>query len=509
MMKSYNFIKSIKRSINYSLYLVTDDKFLKDKENVCQHFIDKIVEGVLGGVSLVQLRLKKSDDIYFYNMAVKVKNKLNQHNIPLIINNRLDICLSVDADGVHLGKTDIPLNIARNVLGEKKIIGATINFSDEKDIEMAINNNIDYIAHEHSLYDSETKKTTSSYAVGLIEQINLLQCKIKCLKEKRKISPYSKIPPILLIGGINTMNIKETMINFYDICSGIAIASGIIGEYSNPFLNALKLRFIIDKYKNNYNIAFINMYSNLLNYLFYKITNNEVCIKNILKEKNEQENKNFMNEVVTNANIKKNVLNFFINNCKHKILQLNQSIINNSKIKVYLYESKFLYSNNQSSSIVNNSHYDECVIKWIEKNKNESIKNKIFILIGEEILHLFKKYFQPEFFKLNFFFLIEKNSQISYDSFKHFEYDIENVSIKYAENFINIILKNNFFNDDKVLILGLFLSYFLITQEKIAPQFLSKIITESNSIDDDTLLKCIGAIDISLKLLGNKQIIKI
>ncbi|CRH00994.1 thiamin-phosphate pyrophosphorylase, putative [Plasmodium relictum] len=510
MRKSYNLFKSVKRRIDYSLCLVTDDKFLKDKENACQHFIDKVIEGVLGGVSLVQLRLKKSDDIYFYNMAVKVKNKLLQHNIPLIINNRLDICLSIDADGVHLGKTDMPLNIARNILGEKKIIGATINFSDEKDIEMALNNNVDYIAHENTLYDSKTKKTITSYTQGLKEQICTLQYKIKYLQEKRKISPYVGIPPILLIGGINTMNIKETMTNFYDKCSGVAIASGIIGENCNPMINSLKLKFVIDKYKINYNVAFINMYSNFLKYLFYKITNNEkVSLKNILEEK-EQKNKSYIDEVVTNSNIKKNILNFFINKCQLRILQLNQSLKNNDKIKVYLYHSKFLYSDDKSSFNVNNLQCGGgCVSKWIEKNKNENIQNKIFIFIDEEILQLFKKNFQPNFFKLNFFFLIKKNSHVGYNSFKHFEYDMKDASIKYTDNFINIILKNNFSNDDKVIYLALLLSYFLIIQEKLVPQFLSKIITESNNTDDDKLLKYIGAIDTSIKFLGNNHVIKI
>ncbi|SOV12554.1 thiamin-phosphate pyrophosphorylase, putative [Plasmodium sp. gorilla clade G2] len=530
--------KSFKRCVDYSLYLVTDDKFLKDKENVCGTFINKIIQGVLGGVGLIQLRLKKSDDIYFYNTAVKLKNLLIPFNIPLIINNRLDICLSVNADGVHLGKSDIPLYHARNILGENKIIGATINFSDEKDIEMCINNRIDYIAHDHTLYESTTKKTIVSNEQGLKEQIRILENKIKYLYDKGKliknhnntdVNYKNMIPPIILIGGINTNNIKNTMISFSNTCEGLAVVSCILDENSPSFINTLKLKYVIDKYKKSHSVAFINMYSSCLNYLYYQnIELKEQLNLPVIFQSTKQKMNAFL---VTNMILDKNKLYFipFKNNDHFDIITLNEFFKNSEKANVFLFHSSydlFLNNNNKidSSSIngilnkAKNSDdkyeniKDEIIKRINQLNdiiKKEHIGHNIFILIGEEICNLFNKNVYPQIFNSNYFFIIKKHSSIqSRTSEQWLYYDTKNACIQYNHNVINIFLKNeHFFSEENIKKFGLLMSYFLIVQDKnITPQFLQQIETQGETnFYEQTLWKFIATVDISLKLIENSM----
>ncbi|CAC9696219.1 thiamin-phosphate pyrophosphorylase, putative [Plasmodium sp. DRC-Itaito] len=529
--------KSLKKCVDYSLYLVTDDKFLKDKENVCGTFVNKIIQGILGGVGLIQLRLKKSDDIYFYNTAVKMKNLLIPFNVPLIINNRLDICLSVNADGVHLGKSDLPLYHARNLLGENKIIGATINFSDEKDIEMCINNRIDYIAHDHTLYESTTKKTIVSNEQGLKEQIKILENKIKYLYDKGKIIKShnntdvnfkNMIPPIILIGGINTNNIQNTMISFSNTCEGLAVVSCILDENSPSFVNTLKLKYIIDKYKKSDYVAFINMYSSCLNYLYYQHIEikEELNLPVIFQSKKE----NMNTFLVTNMILNKNKSYFipFKNNDYFDIISLNEFFKNNEKANVFLFHSSydlFLNNNNKIHNSINdilnkgeNGDYiyeniKEEIIKRIiqlKDIKKEHMGHNIFILIGEEIWDLFNKNVYPQFFNSNFFFIIKKHSSIqSTMSEQWLYYDTENACIQYNHNIINIFLKNAFFfSEENIKKFSLLMSYFLIVQDKnITPQFLQKIGTQRGTNFYEQTWKFIATVDISLKLVERSMCI--
>ncbi|SBS85437.1 thiamin-phosphate pyrophosphorylase, putative [Plasmodium ovale curtisi] len=531
MIKGRGLTTLSRKTVDYSLYLVTDDKFLKDKENVCQTFMSKVREGILGGVKLVQLRLKQADDLYFYNTAVQMKKELQRYNVPLIINNRLDICLSVDADGVHVGKTDLPINIVRKILGEKKMIGATINFSDEKDVEMAINNNVDYIAHEHTLYKSSTKETIASYDQGIKKQIQILRNKIKRLQEKGKISKSLDIslPPIILIGGINTRNIEETMATFYDSCAGVAVVSNIIGEHYDSFLNALKLKFVVNKYKKNENMAFANLWANYLRYFFYK------TMENADREKNRTDfsvaewsntdgvktsNREFVTTVpqgklVTNVNFQKCVYNFVAKKINFEAIPLGKTTQRYAEVgeTIFLFHSKCVnggkghYPRDSSGSNGKGNAYNDSVSEWVEKNKKEKMENNIFIFIGEELHELFKKKFSSTFFSLNYFFIITRRSQMHTGLFKQFDWDdMDTTSIEYSHNFIYIVLKNGYFNDDyKVTNLGVLLSYLLIAQGKTLPHFFSRIVGEGAlARAGEKWLKFLGAVATALEISVNE-----
>ena len=110
----------MKPTFDLTLYLVTDSGL-----NTAASLPDAVEQAIKGGVTLVQLREKTADSRDFYEKALQVKAVTDRYSVPLIINDRLDIAQAVNAAGVHLGAEDIPVDVARKILGDDKIIGAT------------------------------------------------------------------------------------------------------------------------------------------------------------------------------------------------------------------------------------------------------------------------------------------------------------------------------------------------------------------------------------------------
>lgn len=109
-----------KKDVDYTLYICTDSGLMS------VHTVEESVEAaVKGGATVVQLREKNASSRKLYEQALRVKAVTERYGVPLIINDRIDIALAVDADGVHLGQSDMPCDIARRILGEDKIIGIT------------------------------------------------------------------------------------------------------------------------------------------------------------------------------------------------------------------------------------------------------------------------------------------------------------------------------------------------------------------------------------------------
>lgn len=207
----------MKSNIDYSFYLVTDRKILKDRDLALA-----VTEALEGGVSLVQLREKSIDTRKFYNIAKDIKAITDSKNIPLIINDRLDIALAIDAGGIHLGQDDMPLIKAREILGDEKIIGISVATLEEAII--AEKNGADYLG-VGAMFQTNSKLDTRSVTLDTLKKI----------KESVKI-------PVVAIGGINETNVKllkETNID------GVAIISAILGKTdiinaSKEFLKILK-----------------------------------------------------------------------------------------------------------------------------------------------------------------------------------------------------------------------------------------------------------------------------
>lgn len=190
------------KDVNYKMYLLSDRGILKDRD-----LLVSLEEAILGGVSVIQFREKDSSSLEFYEMAMRVKKLTQKYDIPLIINDRLDIALAVDADGVHLGQSDLPARVARELLGQDKIIG--VSTANIEEAEQAVKDGADYIG-VGALFPTRTKSNTR--CVTLEELANI----------KNKIAI-----PVVAIGGINRENIhllKKTNID------GCAVVSAILGE---------------------------------------------------------------------------------------------------------------------------------------------------------------------------------------------------------------------------------------------------------------------------------------
>ena len=189
--------------IDYSLYLVTDRSFLKDKP-----LHQAVEDAILGGVTLVQLREKDASTREFYEIAKEVKKVTDHYKVPFLINDRLDIAQAVNADGVHLGQSDMPINTARKILGKDKIIGISAGNVDEA-LE-AEKNGANYIGIG-TIFFTGTKKDIDT-PIGI--------------ESLRKI--YSSINiPAVAIGGVNESNFREVLSTGVD---GISVISAILGK---------------------------------------------------------------------------------------------------------------------------------------------------------------------------------------------------------------------------------------------------------------------------------------
>lgn len=138
----------------YRLYLVTDDQ--QDIETLC-HVVAQAVEG---GVTMVQVREKHGDVRAFIERAYAVKAVLKGTGVPLIINDRVDVALAVDADGVHLGQSDMPAKVARQLIGPDKILGLSIE--TKKQLAEVEQLPIDYIGLS-AIFTTPTKTNTKTH----------------------------------------------------------------------------------------------------------------------------------------------------------------------------------------------------------------------------------------------------------------------------------------------------------------------------------------------------------
>ncbi|MCQ2148500.1 MAG: thiamine phosphate synthase, partial [Bacteroidales bacterium] len=183
------------------LYLVTDRDLAGDKD-----ILDIVKEAVKGGVTIVQLREKDADTKVFVDLAIRMKEALKPYNVPLIINDRIDVALASDADGVHIGQSDMPYHIARKLLGPDKIIGLSC-----ENMEQVIEANeldVDYIAIS-PVYSTPTKTDTSA-PFGL-----------DGLEKAMKLTRH----PSCAIGGMNQRTIADVMKRGTD---GVAVVSAIV-----------------------------------------------------------------------------------------------------------------------------------------------------------------------------------------------------------------------------------------------------------------------------------------
>jgi thiamine-phosphate pyrophosphorylase len=195
-----------KKKVDYSLYLVTDRALSLGRSN-----LEVIQAAVRGGVTLVQLREKEATTKEFYQEGLKIRAYLKARDIPLIINDRIDMALALDAEGVHLGQEDMPIDAARKILGPQKIIGASVFTPEEAKIAEALG--ADYLGLS-PIFVTETKPE-------LIQHLGIKG--IPLLKEAVKI-------PVVGIGSMSESNAYEAVKAGLD---GVAVVSAICSR-ENP-----------------------------------------------------------------------------------------------------------------------------------------------------------------------------------------------------------------------------------------------------------------------------------
>lgn len=185
--------------IDYSLMLVTDH--CSDVDAFCT-----IVEKALqAGVTVLQLREKTAATRDFYQLALRIKPIARQYNVPLLINDRLDIALAVDADGVHVGQEDLPVAVVRRLIGPDKILGATA--ATVAAAQTAEREGADYIG-SGAMFPTLTKPGKQVLSLNMLAQI----------KQAVQV-------PVVAIGGITADNLLTLKITGVD---GLAVVSAII-----------------------------------------------------------------------------------------------------------------------------------------------------------------------------------------------------------------------------------------------------------------------------------------
>ena len=193
---------------DYRLYLVTDRNCLQ------QQTLEQAVEqAILGGVTLVQLREKAIASKEFYERALRIKAICHHYNVPLLINDRVDIALAVEADGVHIGQSDLPCRVVRQILGKDKIIGVSARTAQQAIQAQA--DGADYLG-VGAMFATSTKQDAQTVSIASLTQIR-----------------QSVTLPIVAIGGINhtTLPALQQALQAADTSiDGVAVVSAILGQ---------------------------------------------------------------------------------------------------------------------------------------------------------------------------------------------------------------------------------------------------------------------------------------
>ncbi|MBM7645958.1 thiamine-phosphate pyrophosphorylase [Scopulibacillus daqui] len=188
---------------DYSVYLVTENY----DSHCSDQYMTKIKQALEGGISLLQLRAKHASSKVFYELAEELKSMAHACNVPLIINDRVDIALAVDADGIHVGQDDLPAGKVRKIIGPDKILG--VSCSTVEEAIKAEQDGADYLGCG-SVFPTKTKSDATMIELD----------ELKRIKENVSI-------PVVAIGGITEENVNELLKRNVD---GIAVVSAILSQ---------------------------------------------------------------------------------------------------------------------------------------------------------------------------------------------------------------------------------------------------------------------------------------
>ena len=151
------------KELNTKLYFITDSTNYTEEE-----FLYRVEEALKGGVTLLQLREKEKTTREYIDLAKKVHVITKKYNVPLIIDDRVDVALAVGAEGVHVGQSDMPVNMARKLMGDEKIVGATAKTVIQA--KEAYKQGADYLG-VGAIYPTTTKVKTVLTSVDTLKDI--------------------------------------------------------------------------------------------------------------------------------------------------------------------------------------------------------------------------------------------------------------------------------------------------------------------------------------------------
>ncbi len=180
----------------------------------CDRLLPIVEAALQGGIALVQYRDKHTDDYLRLNLAQQLKDLCHRYGALFLVNDRIDLALAVDADGVHLGQTDLPIVVARQLLGSQRIVGRSTTNPDE--MQRAIAEGADYIG-VGPVYSTPTKPDKAAAGLDYV----------------RYAAEHATVP-WYAIGGINTENLSDVL---QAGAERVAIVRAII-EAENPTLIA-------------------------------------------------------------------------------------------------------------------------------------------------------------------------------------------------------------------------------------------------------------------------------
>ncbi len=205
------------------MYFITDSTSYSEEE-----FLYRVEEACKGGVTLIQFREKEKSTREFIELAEKVHEITKRYNIPLIIDDRADVALAINAEGVHVGQSDMPVKMARLLMGNDKIVGATTKTVEQAKI--AYLEGADYLG-VGAIYPTTTKVKTVLTSVDTLKEI------VKAVPIK-----------VNAIGGLNKENLSILKASGID---GICAVSAIM-KADNPQLAAKELKTAAENLMNRF-----------------------------------------------------------------------------------------------------------------------------------------------------------------------------------------------------------------------------------------------------------------